>query len=73
MFDHIADSLAQAPIQSAIMKTNPMLTKKNQAVFRNCFPVDIGQRLEQYLIPDLYYKLYAAEYGSEAGWLATAA
>ncbi|MCD6332943.1 MAG: hypothetical protein J7L89_06690 [Bacteroidales bacterium] len=55
-------SPGQAPIQSAIMKTNPMLTKKNQAAFRNGFPEDIGQRLEQYLIPDLYYELYAERF-----------
>lgn len=55
-------SPGQAPIQSAIMKTNPMLTKKNQAAFRNGFPEDIGQRLEQYLIPDAYYDLYAERF-----------
>ncbi len=52
-------SPGQAPIQSAIMRTNPKLTKMNQEAFRNGFPEAIGQRLEQYLIPDAYYQLYA--------------
>ena len=55
-------SPGQAPIQSAIMKTNPMLTEKNQAAFRNGFPEAIGSRLEQYLIPAAYYQLYAERF-----------
>ena len=55
-------SPGQAPIQSAIMRTNSKLTKMNQAAFRNGFPEAIGKRLEQYLIPDIYYQLYVERF-----------
>jgi len=52
-------SPGQAPIQSAIMKTNPRLIKQNQRALRNAFPEDIRQDLETYFIPDSYYDEYA--------------
>ncbi len=51
-------SPGQAPIQSAIMKTNAALTLKNQSVFRKAFSFDTSQEIERYLIPDTYYERY---------------
>ncbi|MBN2331960.1 MAG: hypothetical protein JXO49_08760 [Deltaproteobacteria bacterium] len=52
-------SPGQAPIQSAIMKTNPTLIQKNQEALKKAFPPEISGRLEQYFIPAAYYELYA--------------
>jgi hypothetical protein len=51
-------SPGQAPIQSAIMKTNPALTLQNQKAFKSAFPDDISLQMASYLIPDPYYELY---------------
>jgi len=52
-------SPGQAPIQSAIMKTNPRLIRQNQTALKNAFPEDIRQDLETYFIPNSYYDEYA--------------
>ncbi len=49
-------SPGQAPIQSAIMKTNSTLTRQNQSAFKKAFPPDLIRAMEQYLIPESYYK-----------------
>lgn len=49
-------SPGQAPIQSAMMKTNPGLTRQNQSAFRKAFPSDLSRAMEQYLIPEFYYE-----------------
>jgi predicted PP-loop superfamily ATPase len=51
-------SPGQAPIQSAIMKTNPALTAQNQSSLKKAFSSDISQGLSQYFIPGSYYEIY---------------
>ncbi len=51
-------SPGQAPIRSAIMKTNPALTLESQKAFKSAFPKDIASRMESYLIPAPYYEVY---------------
>jgi tRNA(Ile)-lysidine synthase TilS/MesJ len=48
-------SPGQAPVQSAIMKTNPALIQQNQAVIKKAFPPDIRKSMMQYFIPEVYY------------------
>ena len=51
-------SPGQAPIQSAIMKTNAALTSQNQASLKKAFSPDIIKGINQYFIPDSYYEIY---------------
>jgi hypothetical protein len=51
-------SPGQAPIQSAIMKTNPALTAQNQSSLKKAFSSDIIKRINQYFIPGTYYEIY---------------
>ncbi len=51
-------SPGQAPIQSAMMKTNPTLTRQNQSVLKKALPPDIAQEIGHYFIPDTYYETY---------------
>jgi len=51
-------SPGQAPIQSAIMKTNPALVRQNQAPWIKAFPVEISHGLARYFIPEKYYEIY---------------
>ena len=51
-------SPGQAPIQSAIMKTNPALSRQNQAALKKALPLEISERIKQYFIPDTYYEIY---------------
>ena len=51
-------SPGQAPIQSAIMKTNPALTRQNQAALKKAFSADLAKRVEKYFIPYSYYEKY---------------
>jgi tRNA(Ile)-lysidine synthase TilS/MesJ len=51
-------SPGQAPIQSAILKNNPALIRKNQSTFINAFPIEIKRKMHNYLIPDIYYERY---------------
>jgi hypothetical protein len=51
-------SPGQAPIQSAIMKTNGALIRQNQSALRKAFPSDLSRAMEQYLIPELYYETF---------------
>jgi predicted PP-loop superfamily ATPase len=51
-------SPGQAPIQSAIMKTNPALTSQNQSSMKKAFSLDLSKRINQYFIPAIYYKIY---------------
>lgn len=51
-------SPGQAPIQSAIMKTNPALTRQNQAALKKAFSSDVIRGINQYFIPDNYYETY---------------
>lgn len=51
-------SPGQAPIQSAIMKTNAALTKQNQKALKTGFPQDLVLSMNAYMIPDSYYETY---------------
>ena len=51
-------SPGQAPIQSAILKTNSALIRQNQSALSNAFPAEIKRRMDQYLVPDSYYEKY---------------
>jgi len=49
-------SPGQAPIQSAILKTNPAMVHQNQLALKKAFPSEISQAMNQYFIPDSYYE-----------------
>jgi tRNA(Ile)-lysidine synthase TilS/MesJ len=49
-------SPGQAPIQAAVMKTNPALIQQNQKVLKKAFPPDIGKSMMQYFIPEVYFR-----------------
>jgi hypothetical protein len=51
-------SPGQAPIQSAIMKTNPGLTRQNQVAWTKFFPEEISRDIKRHFIPESYYVLY---------------
>lgn len=51
-------SPGQAPIQSAIMKTNPSLIKPNQEALKRAYPSDLLTRLNAYFIPETYFETY---------------
>jgi len=51
-------SPGQAPIKSAILKTNSALIRQNQSALSNAFPAEIKHRMDQYLVPDSYYEKY---------------
>lgn len=51
-------SPGQAPIQSAIMKTNPALIKQNQESIKKAFPEDILNSISQYFLPVEYFEKY---------------
>lgn len=51
-------SPGQAPIQSAIMKTNPALTRQSQSALIKAFPSDLSRKMDQCFIPDTYYETY---------------
>lgn len=45
-------SPGQAPIQSAIMKTNPAMVKQGQKAFLTAFPEEIGRQIKRYTLSD---------------------
>ena len=51
-------SPGQAPIQSAIMKTNPGLIHHNQSALRKALPIEIKEAFNQYFIPECYYTTF---------------
>jgi hypothetical protein len=55
-------SPGQAPIQSAIMKTNPNQIRQNQKAVYSAFPEEVSSRLTRYLIPDSYYEKYKEQF-----------
>jgi hypothetical protein len=55
-------SPGQAPIQSAIMKTNPALIRQNQIALKKAFPSEVRQGISQYFIPDSYYETYKDQF-----------
>jgi tRNA(Ile)-lysidine synthase TilS/MesJ len=55
-------SPGQAPIQAAIMKTNPALIRQNQAAWINAFPTEIRESIKRYFIPERYYETYKDQF-----------
>jgi hypothetical protein len=55
-------SPGQAPIQSAIMKTNAALIRENQKALKKALPDEIVQEMSGYLIPDSYYSEYQTRF-----------
>jgi predicted PP-loop superfamily ATPase len=51
-------SPGQAPIQSAIMKTNPALIRQNQESIKKSFPSNIYNSISQYFLPAEYFEKY---------------
>jgi len=51
-------SPGQAPIQSAIMRTNPSLIRQNQKGLVSSLSTDLASLFSSYLIPSTYYDLY---------------
>jgi len=51
-------SPGQAPIQSAIMKTNPALIRQTQSALKKAFPAEINSSMDSYFIPETYYERY---------------
>lgn len=52
-------SPGQAPIQSAIMKTNGALMRQNQRALTSNLSEGLKTTITPYLIPDIYYEQYA--------------
>jgi len=55
-------SPGQAPIQSAIMKTNPGLTKQSMKALKKAFPEEIANEVRQYFIPDAYFEKFRTSF-----------
>ncbi|OPY80552.1 MAG: hypothetical protein A4E65_01427 [Syntrophorhabdus sp. PtaU1.Bin153] len=51
-------SPGQAPIQSAIMKTNASLIRQNQKALISSLPDTMQAQVKSYFIPEIYYDLY---------------
>jgi len=51
-------SPGQAPIQSAIMKTNPSMMLQGQRALFNSYTGTLKDRLKQYVVPEHYFELY---------------
>jgi tRNA(Ile)-lysidine synthase TilS/MesJ len=51
-------SPGQAPIQSAIMQTNPGLMHKSQKAFKKAFPDELARSVSAYIIPETYFEEY---------------
>lgn len=55
-------SPGQAPIQSAILKTNAALIKPNQEALKKAYPDDLAKQLTGWFMPDSYYKKYKDDF-----------
>jgi hypothetical protein len=51
-------SPGQAPIQSAIMKTNSNMIRQNQKALKSALPPDLSAAMHPYFIPEGYYAAY---------------
>jgi len=51
-------SPGQAPIQSAILKTNPLMIKSNQKAIQKAYPPDLLNKLIPYFIPEAYFEKF---------------
>ena len=55
-------SPGQAPIQSAIMKTNPAMNLQAQNVLLKSFPQEIQKKIKRYYVPEAYFNIYAKRF-----------
>jgi tRNA(Ile)-lysidine synthase TilS/MesJ len=55
-------SPGQAPIQSAIMRTNPGQTRQNQKALKRCFPESVADGMNTYMIPEGYYSAFTERF-----------
>jgi hypothetical protein len=55
-------SPGQAPIQSAIMKTNSALTRQTQMALKKSFPDNMRNKMEHYFLPEAYYEQYEGRF-----------
>ena len=51
-------SPGQAPIQSAIMQTNPKMSRQAQNALLNSFPENVRNKVKQYYVPEEYFETY---------------
>jgi predicted PP-loop superfamily ATPase len=51
-------SPGQAPIQSAILKTNPSMIKPNQDALRKAYPQKLSDSLNSWFIPKIYFEKF---------------
>ena len=51
-------SPGQAPLQSSIMKNNPVFVRENQKAFKKALPTEIAEPFEGCFIPESYYERY---------------
>ena len=51
-------SPGQAPIQSAIMKTNPKMTLQAQNALLKSFPETLQDKIKHYYVPEEYFEIY---------------
>lgn len=51
-------SPGQAPIQSAILKTNPSLIKPNQDALKKAYPESLQTKMASYFIPEAYFDTF---------------
>ena len=51
-------SPGQAPLQSSIMKNNPVFVRENQKTFKKALPPEIAEPLKGCFIPESYYERY---------------
>jgi tRNA(Ile)-lysidine synthase TilS/MesJ len=55
-------SPGQAPIQSAIMKTNPEMNHQAQNVLLKSFPQEMQEKIRRYYVPEAYFETYAKRF-----------
>jgi tRNA(Ile)-lysidine synthase TilS/MesJ len=55
-------SPGQAPIQSAIMKTNPEMNLQAQNVLLKSFPHEMQKKIKRYYVPEAYFEIYAKRF-----------
>ncbi|MDM8536737.1 hypothetical protein QUF70_08290 [Desulfobacterales bacterium HSG17] len=51
-------SPGQAPIQSAILKTNPSMIRPNQDALRKAYPQKLSDTLNSWFIPETYFETF---------------
>jgi hypothetical protein len=55
-------SPGQAPIQSAIMKTNPALILQTQAAMEKAYPHEIASQMRSCFLPEGYYRTHGERF-----------